>query len=89
MNKRIVKDSLCPIYKTEEETLEHLFLLCPWTAPVWFGRQICPGSTVLNTTHLCDWLDYFLASTIISVSDKEDYVSKAITTLVYLESSQS
>lgn len=41
--KRIATDSICPICEKAEETLEHLFLLCPWTSPcvVWSAGLFC------------------------------------------------
>lgn len=34
VTKRIVNSPLCPICNKEEESLEHLLFLCPWTTPV-------------------------------------------------------
>lgn len=38
--KRISQCSLCPICHKEAETIEHMFFLCEWVRPIWFGLQI-------------------------------------------------
>lgn len=58
--KRLTKDSRRPICKEYEETLDHLFLLCPWTSTIWFTLQICQVPTVNNTTSMMNWLDQFI-----------------------------
>ena len=35
--KHVVPSSVCPICHALDESVEHLFFLCPWVAPVWFG----------------------------------------------------
>ncbi|KAI4332569.1 hypothetical protein L6164_017466 [Bauhinia variegata] len=37
--RKICDSPLCPICGEEDETLEHLFLLCPWTQPIWFESE--------------------------------------------------
>ncbi|KAI4347701.1 hypothetical protein L6164_008487 [Bauhinia variegata] len=34
--KKLSDSPICHICKGEPETLEHVFLLCPWTRPIWF-----------------------------------------------------
>lgn len=58
--KRITRDPICLVCKGGEETIEHLFLLCAWTTPIWFGLQICHVSTIVNTSIMVKWLDQFL-----------------------------
>lgn len=55
--EKISRDSLCPISKTCEESIEHLFLLCRWTTLLWYGLQICPVPTPFNTTSVSIWLE--------------------------------
>lgn len=53
--------------KKEEESLEHLFLLCPWTSPLWFGLQICQVPIFLSISSIFVWLEGF----VISISNSE------------------
>ena len=39
-SRRSYSDPLCPICHCHDESLEHLFLLCPWVQPVWFGGAL-------------------------------------------------
>lgn len=42
--RRLCSSAMCPICGEVEETMEHAFLLCDWTRPLWFGSQmsLCP-----------------------------------------------
>lgn len=53
--KHITRDTVCPIYKQDEETTEHLFLLCPWTTPLWYGLQVFRVPTTSNITNMARW----------------------------------
>lgn len=55
--KHIARDTLCPICKLEEETTEHVFPLCPWTSPFWFGLQVCSVPTSLSVSSMVIWLE--------------------------------
>ena len=37
--RKLMSSPLCPICETEPETVEHVFLFCPWTRPLWFGSD--------------------------------------------------
>ncbi|KAK7362294.1 hypothetical protein VNO77_04404 [Canavalia gladiata] len=37
--RKLVNSPLCPICGTEPETVEHVFLFCPLTRPLWFGSD--------------------------------------------------
>lgn len=54
--KRIANSSLCPVCKTETETIEHSLLLCEWIRPVWLGTQlqIIPNGAEITSFH--KWL---------------------------------
>jgi len=39
-HRKIVPSPLCPLCKKEAETLEHTFLLCPWTVKVWSSAPL-------------------------------------------------
>lgn len=49
-------DDICPICLKDQETIEHLLLLCPWSKPIWFGAPIGPTSTEMNVTSFPEWL---------------------------------
>lgn len=53
--KKISPSSDCLICHQEAETLEHTFLRCPWTRPVWFGLGISPDLGNLGSVH--KWLE--------------------------------
>lgn len=38
--KRISPSSQCPVCCRAQETIEHLFFVCPWTRAVWFGSSL-------------------------------------------------
>lgn len=54
--KKIAQSPHCPICQNEPETLEHLFLLCPWTQPLWFGLQILHVPSNLGLTTIHGWI---------------------------------
>lgn len=51
VKKMIASSPLCAVCKQSEESIEHIFFLCPWTTPVWLGLQLCPVPNHLNITH--------------------------------------
>lgn len=54
--KRITRSRDCPICKKEPETIEHTFLRCEWTRPVWFGLELGSSFTNSNVNSLLHWL---------------------------------
>ncbi|KAK7251890.1 hypothetical protein RIF29_35487 [Crotalaria pallida] len=48
--RKLVNSPLCPICGTEPETVEHVFLFCPWTRPIWFGSDF-HWSIDVNSVH--------------------------------------
>ncbi|KAF7809128.1 TMV resistance protein N-like [Senna tora] len=38
--RKLVDSPLCPICGREAETIEHMFLKCAWTQPIWFGSDV-------------------------------------------------
>lgn len=55
--KKISQSIICPICKRDEETLEHAFLLCDWTRPVWFASQLQISIDRNRITTLQQWLE--------------------------------
>lgn len=51
--RRLVVQNVCPICHKEPETLEHMFLLCDWVRPVWFGSQfqVVPRREEITSFH--------------------------------------
>lgn len=55
--RRIARDALCPICLENQETVEHLLFLCPWTKPIWFGAHICSVPNEFNISSLPNWMN--------------------------------
>ncbi|XP_047175646.1 TMV resistance protein N-like [Vigna umbellata] len=55
--RKLVLSPLCPICGTEPETVEHVFLFCPWTRPLWFGSdfQWCVDVKEVQSFQLWLW----------------------------------
>lgn len=47
---------MCPICHKENETVEHVLLLCGWTELVWFGLGISPMPTPFFVIRFDGWL---------------------------------
>lgn len=54
--KKVANSPICPLCGVENETIEHMLLLCEWTRGVWFGLQIqcTPRRQCITSIH--DWL---------------------------------
>ncbi|KAB2599795.1 ribonuclease H protein [Pyrus ussuriensis x Pyrus communis] len=35
--RRVAASPICPICEEQDELVEHMFFLCPWVEPLWFG----------------------------------------------------
>lgn len=81
VRKKIASDPRCPICKMEEETIEHLLFLCPWTTSVWFGLQLCPVPKKENVTHFGDWIDSLVDPSWCLVADKDTLFAILMVTL--------
>nr|XP_028962160.1 uncharacterized protein LOC103417751 [Malus domestica] len=44
-----------PICKSQEESVVHMLLLCPWVAPVWFGGQLGLRFSGSGPSSFLDW----------------------------------
>ena len=51
----------CPICSKEDETLEHLFLLCPIARVVWFGSELSLRINHLRVQKIKDWIGEWLS----------------------------
>lgn len=47
---------LCQFCHKEAETIEHALVVCPWTAPIWFGSQLQLTPNELNVQRLDSWI---------------------------------
>ncbi|KAJ1389005.1 Ribonuclease H-like superfamily [Sesbania bispinosa] len=54
--RRIAQDPKCPICKQENEPVEHMFLLCDWTRPIWFGSTLQHIPDRSTFTDISSWL---------------------------------
>ncbi|KAM1057325.1 hypothetical protein ACFX2A_031281 [Malus domestica] len=55
---------LCPICKSHDESIEHMFLKCPWIDGVWFGGTLNIRANRLQDSNWVDWLLQMFKSTI-------------------------
>ncbi|XP_072090431.1 uncharacterized protein [Arachis hypogaea] len=46
----------CSICQEEDETIEHVLLLCPWTRAVWFGSSLQIVPTAYNVRYFEKWM---------------------------------
>lgn len=56
--RRSAPSPMCPLCKSHEETIEHLFLLCPWVEPVWFGGLL---NYRVNRNQITTWVNWITA----------------------------
>lgn len=77
--RRITSEVLCPICHNGEETIEHIFFLCPWT--IWFGLQLCPVPSHLIISHFGDWFDSILNANWCVGEDRKTLVCYIMLTL--------
>lgn len=54
--RRVLRNGICPLCQMEEETGEHLFLLCDWTRMVWLGNQMQCIPRRENITSIDQWV---------------------------------
>ncbi|CAN6557042.1 unnamed protein product [Malus baccata var. baccata] len=48
----------CPICLSHDETIEHLFLTCPWVEPVWFGGAL---NYKIDRAAIHSWVEWLSA----------------------------
>ncbi|KAM1077774.1 hypothetical protein ACFX15_024423 [Malus domestica] len=57
--RRCSPSPLCPICHAQEESVEHLFFLCPWVEPIWFGGSLSYRVNRESFSSLAAWLASF------------------------------
>lgn len=60
--KKIATSPLCPICNSSQETLEHMFLICQWTRPLWFALNICATPTGYGISNMAVWISQTLGN---------------------------
>ena len=67
LHKRIQNISpSCPICQQENESLEHLFFLCPLARAVWFGTELSIRTDGFALSSIKDWIHEWLSNTELS-----------------------
>lgn len=59
--KKCSQNPFCPICEDEIETLEHLFLLCPWVLQVWFAGALTLKINPQQVTKVEKWIEDILS----------------------------
>ncbi|CAN6543407.1 unnamed protein product [Malus baccata var. baccata] len=54
---RVSFSPICPICKCQDETIEHLFLQCPWVTAIWFGGAL---NYRIDGDSISSWADWLL-----------------------------
>ncbi|XVF66356.1 hypothetical protein PTKIN_Ptkin10aG0029100 [Pterospermum kingtungense] len=57
---------ICPMCEQENETTEHLFLLCPFARAVWFGSDLTIRMDLMEVTSLKDWIKSWLEKPLLT-----------------------
>lgn len=82
--RKCSSNPLCPICDNEVETLEHLFLLCPWAKSVWFGSRLGFFVSEFDVTSIARWIEqHFMAQGV-----DDDFVQSYIANLFGLYGSE-
>lgn len=67
--KRSMQSHVCPLCNTQEESVGHLLILCPWVKLVWFGGAL---NLKINRDQITTWADWLIdVSGIAGVSKPE------------------
>ncbi|XP_050386353.1 uncharacterized protein LOC126802719 [Argentina anserina] len=72
--RKMVQTPLCPICGQDEESFEHLFLLCSWVATVWFGSPLGLRIDKAMITSFDRWL-YSLSNSFRDARKKDVFLS--------------
>ncbi|KAL6279433.1 hypothetical protein ACE6H2_016314 [Prunus campanulata] len=73
--RKISQSSMCPVCENNEESVEHLFLLCPWTAAVWFGSPLNYRVHNQSITTFDNWLNSMFQLNLTSSSDRNQLMT--------------
>ncbi|KAM2244521.1 hypothetical protein ACFXTI_005579 [Malus domestica] len=67
--RKLASTPLCPICQKQEESLEHLFLMCSWVEPIWFGGML---NLRIDRSSISSWLNWFLSVASCRYGSKEE-----------------
>lgn len=65
--RRSFPSPLCPLCNSHEESIDHLFLLCPWVEVVWFGGAL---NLRINQEEVTTWANWLLDISSLANSSK-------------------
>lgn len=82
--KRSSPSPMCPICNAQEESIEHLLLLCPWVELVWFGGDLGTRLHLCEVTIWLAWLISCLEAVPGLKSDKQRVFSYIALTCWYI-----
>ncbi|CAN6678460.1 unnamed protein product [Malus baccata var. baccata] len=77
--RRVAPSPLCPICQTHEETIEHLFLLCPWVETIWFGGML---NLRINRNDITSWMNWIITLT-NSISNSKVEVNRVLSYVAF------
>lgn len=72
--KRIPISQLCPVCLTEIEIVEHIFLIGPWTKPLWFGLQIISIPSPMRITNIQNWIAQAIDSQWANLNQRSTWI---------------
>ena len=55
--RRSSSSPVCPLCKSNAETMDHLFLFCPWVESIWFGGRF---TLRVNRPEVSSWVQWLL-----------------------------
>ncbi|KAM1776455.1 hypothetical protein ACFX15_042380 [Malus domestica] len=67
--RKLASTLLCPICQKQVESLEHLFLMCSWVEPIWFGGML---NLRIDRSSISSWLNWFLSVASRRYGSKEE-----------------
>ncbi|CAN6681158.1 unnamed protein product [Malus baccata var. baccata] len=69
--RRLSSSPSCPLCQSADETVEHVFLRCPWVAAVWFGGALNYKVDVVGIDSWARWLQAVFSSNWGSSADRQ------------------
>ncbi|KAL6220039.1 hypothetical protein ACLB2K_007797 [Fragaria x ananassa] len=75
--RKLTSSPMCPLCGLEEETFEHLLLLCSWVSPIWFGSPMGLGIDKQQVTTVDSWFINSYSS-IVGTKQKEFFLTMMI-----------
>ena len=73
--RHVVVSPTCHICNKEDESVEHMLLMCPWVEPVWFGSQLNYKVNMTEIDTFQNWLFSLILTNMGSKRDKNRILS--------------